>query len=361
MSFQDRTSDSVVSRRRFLFQMAGAGLGSVALSSNVVRGLDALEPLYVGNPLSHYPNRDWEKVYRDLYQSESSFVFLCAPNDTHNCLLRGYVKNGVVTRISPTYGYHEATDLDGNQASRRWDPRCCQKGLALVRRFYGDRRCKRPLMRRGFKQWVEEGFPRDPQTAAVDPKYMRRGDDAWVTVSWDEAFSYSARALENIARTYTGEEGKKRLLAQGYDPIMVDAAGGIGTQVMKFRGGMPPLGMTRVFAQYRLANAMALLDDKIRGLGADGSVGARGWDNYSWHTDLPPGHPMVTGQQTVDFDLCNVEHAKLALIWGMNWITTKMPDAHWLTEARLKGTRVVVIACEYSATSCKADDAIVVR
>ena len=45
----------------------------------------------------------------------------------------------------------------------------------------------------------------------------------------------------------------------------------------------------------------------------------------------------------------------------MNWITTKMPDAHWLTEARLKGTRVVVIACEYSATSSKADDAIVVR
>ena len=45
----------------------------------------------------------------------------------------------------------------------------------------------------------------------------------------------------------------------------------------------------------------------------------------------------------------------------MNWITTKMPDAHWLTEARLQGTRVVVIACEYSATSSKADEAIVVR
>ena len=45
----------------------------------------------------------------------------------------------------------------------------------------------------------------------------------------------------------------------------------------------------------------------------------------------------------------------------MNWITTKMPDAHWLTEARMKGTRVVVIACEYSATATKADDVIVVR
>ena len=70
---------------------------------------------------------------------------------------------------------------------------------------------------------------------------------------------------------------------------------------------------------------------------------------------------MVTGQQTVEFDLNAVEHAKTVVVWGMNWITTKMPDAHWLTEARMKGTRVVVIACEYSATSSKADDAIVVR
>ena len=38
---------------------------------------------------------------------------------------------------------------------------------------------------------------------------------------------------------------------------------------------------------------------------------ATNWDSYSWHTDLPPGHPMVTGQQTVDFDLCNVEYAKI--------------------------------------------------
>ena len=52
--------------------------------------LRSLEPLAVGNPLFQYPNRDWEKVYRDLYHADSSFVFLCAPNDTHNCLLRSY-------------------------------------------------------------------------------------------------------------------------------------------------------------------------------------------------------------------------------------------------------------------------------
>jgi nitrate reductase alpha subunit len=354
-------ADRGVSRRRFLFQVAGTGVGSLILAREAAAAAEFLRPVRVDNPLADYPARDWEHVYRDLYRSDSTFTFLCAPNDTHNCLLRAHVKNGVVTRIAPTYGYHKAKDLHGNGASQRWDPRCCQKGLALVRRFYGDRRCKRPLVRRGFLQWIEDGRPRDPRTAAIDAKYLRRGEDPWVPVTWEQAFAMSATALVDIARTYSGEKGKERLLAQGYDPLMVEATGGAGTQVLKFRGGMPALGMTRVFAQYRTANAMALLDDKLRGRGPKESVGARGWDNYSWHTDLPPGHPMVTGQQTVDFDLCNAEYANLIIAWGMNWITTKMPDSHWLTEARMKGAKVVVIAAEYSATACKADEVLIVR
>jgi nitrate reductase alpha subunit len=180
-------------------------------------------------------------------------------------------------------------------------------------------------------------------------------------VTHEEAARIVAAALVNIATTYSGEKGKELLLGQGYEPEMVEATKGAGTQVMKFRGGMPLLGITRIFGLYRIANAMALLDAKIRGVGPDKALGGRGFDNYSWHTDLPPGHPMVTGQQTVEFDLNAVEHAKTVVVWGMNWIATKMPDSHWLTEARLKGTRVVVIAAEYSATSTKADDAIVVR
>jgi nitrate reductase / nitrite oxidoreductase, alpha subunit len=348
-----------LSRRRFLYTMAGTG--AAAIGARLAHGMQNLSPIAVENPLASYPNRDWEKVYRNLYKSDSTFTLLCAPNDTHNCLLFAHMKNGVVTRLAPTYRFSEATDLEGNRASQRWDPRCCQKGLAMVRRFYGDRRCKRPLVRKGFKQWVDEGCPRDATTGAVDQKYLQRGKDAWVAVKWEEAFDYSAKAVIDIARAYSGETGKKRLLAQGYDPLMVDAVEDAGTRVLKFRGGMPALGITRIFAQYRAANAMALLDDKLRGTGPEKARAARGWDNYSWHTDLPPGHPMVTGQQTVDFDLSAVEHANLLLVWGMNWICTKMPDSHWLTEARQKGTKVVVIAAEYGATTNKADEALIVR
>lgn len=351
-----------LTRRRFLHQLAAAGVGFSVLGRIAAARAQMLNPLMVDNPLGAYPNRGWEKVYRDLYRSDSRFAFLCAPNDTHNCLLFAHVKHGVVTRISPTFGYHQATDLEGNRASQRWDPRCCQKGLALVRRFYGDRRCKRPMVRRGFKQWVEDGFPRDPQTGAVDAeKFLRRGQDAWEAVSWEEAFELSAKALANIAETYSGTQGQGRLLAQGYDELMVAATQGAGTQTLKFRGGMPALGATRIFAHHRLANCLALLDSHIRGVGPDEAIGARNWDSYTWHTDLPPGHPMVTGQQTCEFDLCNAEQAEVVIAWGMNWTTTKMPDAHWLTEARMKGAKIVVIACEYSATMNKADHGLIVR
>ncbi|MCX7811670.1 MAG: molybdopterin-dependent oxidoreductase [Leptospiraceae bacterium] len=350
-----------ITRKSFLKILGVAGTAAVVNSLKGSQLFAFTEPFKHDNPLSGYPNRDWEKHYRDLYSYDSTFHFLCAPNDTHNCLLKVYVKNGVAVRIGPSFGYGKATDIYGNKTSHRWDPRCCQKGLSLIRRFYGDRRVKEPMIRKGFLEWIRADFPRDPNTGKPPEQYFKRGQDDWVKISWEEAFDYTAKVLENIAKTYSGEQGKKYLLAQGYDPDMVDAMKLAGTQTLKFRGGMAALGATRIFAEYRFANSLALLDAKIRGVEPDKALGARGWDNYSWHTDLPPGHPMVTGQQTHDFDLANAEYGKLLVVWGMNWLTTKMPDAHWLTEARLKGSKVVVISAEYSATMNKADYGLVVR
>jgi nitrate reductase / nitrite oxidoreductase, alpha subunit len=344
-----------ISRREFLERVSAAGFGALAASAISAWGLDN-----VTNPLAVYPDRGWERVYRDLWKYDEKFTFTCAPNDTHNCLLNAYVRSGVITRIGPTMRYGEAKDLDGRGSTHRWDPRVCQKGLALTRRFYGDRRVNQCMVRAGFKRWYEAGFPRgEDGRPPID--YFQRARDEWVRVPHDQAAAIVAAALKNIAETYTGEEGMRRLKEQHYDEATIEATHGVGTQVLKFRGGMPLLGMTRVFGFYRFANSMALLDAAIRGVGPDKAVGAKGFDNYSWHTDLPPGHPMVTGQQTVEFDLSAVEHARTVVVWGMNWITTKMPDAHWLTEARVKGTRIVVIACEYSATATKGDDVLVVR
>ncbi|MBX3266041.1 MAG: molybdopterin-dependent oxidoreductase [Acidobacteria bacterium] len=346
---------NIISRREFMARLTAAGFGALAASATNAWGLDAIT-----NPLAVYPDRGWEKVYRDLWAYDSTFTFTCAPNDTHNCILNAYVRDGVITRIGPSMKYGLAKDLNGNGTTHRWDPRVCQKGLALTRRFYGDRRVNQTMVRAGYKRWHDEGFPRGSD-GKPDPSYFNRARDEWVRMPHSEAAAIVAAALKNIAETYTGEAGLERLRKQGYDEKVIEATRGIGTNVMKFRGGMPLLGMTRVFGMYRFANSMALLDAKIRGVGPDEAVGGKGFDNYSWHTDLPPGHTMVSGQQTVEFDLNSVEHAKTVVVWGMNWITTKMPDAHWLTEARIKGTKIIVIACEYSATATKGDEVVVVR
>ncbi|HEX9710165.1 MAG TPA: molybdopterin-dependent oxidoreductase, partial [Candidatus Thermoplasmatota archaeon] len=322
--------------------------------------LSALSAVRVANPLASYPDRGWERTYRNLEAPDSDFVFLCAPNDTHNCLLRAYVKNGVIVRIGPTYGYGKARDIYGNQASERWDPRLCQKGLTLMRRIHGNRRVTRPLVRQGFRRWVEDGFPRGAN-GLPPAEYLHRGQEPFEALPWDEAFDLAARALTNIAQTYSGAAGAALLATQGYDPEVVATVAGAGTRTLKFRGGMPFLGATRIIGMYRYANSMALLDAFVRGTDATTALGGRGWDNYAWHTDLPPGHTLVTGQQTIDFDLALAERADLITLWGMNWIATKMPDGHWLTEARLKGTKVIVIACEYQATANKADELILIR
>ena len=116
-------------------RISAAGFGALVVSATNAWGLEAIT-----NPLAVYPNRDWEKVYRDLWKYDSKFTFTCAPNDTHNCLLNAYVRDGVITRLGPSMKYGEAKDLSGNGTTHRWDPRVCQKGLALTRRFYGDRR-----------------------------------------------------------------------------------------------------------------------------------------------------------------------------------------------------------------------------
>ena len=348
-------------RRRFLQLAAMAGLGTVANPGDLLAQYRVLDPVRVPNPLAEYPHRDWERLYRDIFRHDRTFTFLCAPNDTHNCLLRAFVKNNVLVRIEPTYGYGRATDLAGNRASARWDPRCCQKGLVLGRRLYGDRRIKGAFVRKGFKAWAEQGFPRDPATGRAPAELMKRGWDGFVRVPYAEAYALHAKALENITRTYSGESGTQLLLAQGYDPTMVAAMGGAGVRTNKVRGGMAKLGATRIVGTYRFGNMLALLDAAVRGVGADRALGGTAWDSYSWHTDLPPGHPMVHGDQTSDFELFDVENANLVVVWGMNWITTKMPDSHWLTEARLKGTKVVVLTVEYSATANKGDEVIVIR
>ena len=91
---------SPISRREFLKLSAGAALGALLAKSLPLQILRAQDG---GNPLGGYPERGWESIYRDQYRYDSSFTYVCSPNDTHACRLRAFVRNGIILRSETNY------------------------------------------------------------------------------------------------------------------------------------------------------------------------------------------------------------------------------------------------------------------
>ncbi len=356
---QTRSDFLFISRREFLRWLGmGAGISMTGLSLPL-RALAAADPDQ--NPLAGSVSRDWEKIYRDQYRYDSTFDWVCSPNDTHACRVRAYVRNGIVTRLGSTYDYQTYADTYGNHATANWNPRQCAKGFTFHRVLYGPYRLRHPIVRKGWKAWADAGFPE--LTPELRDRYLftRRGDDEFVQISWDDASRAIARCLVTIAERYSGEAGKQRLLAQGYQPEMVAATEGAGTRCCKFRGGMGLLGVIGKYGMYRLSNSLALLDSKVRGVEHEQARGGRNWSNYTWHGDQAPGHPWVHGLQASDCDFNDLRSSKLIVMDGKNMVENKLTDSHWFIECMERGAKIVVIAPEYGPPSTKADYWIPIR
>ncbi len=348
-----------ITRRKFLTSGA-ASAGALLLPKQIFPFTFFKE---VENPLTHYPYRDWEKIYRDQYRYDQTFTYVCSPNDTHACRVRAYVRNGVVMRLEQNYDIQRIKDLDGNHATAHWNPRMCLKGYTFHRRVYGPYRLKYPMVRKGWKEWADDGFPSLSDNPELRTKYRfdSRGTDGLMRVSWDEVNTYLANALIATAKTYSGEEGKGRLQKDGYPPEMLEYWGGAGTRTLKFRGGMGLLGVIGKYGLYRFSNMMALVDAHVRGVGPDKALAGRNWSNYTWHGDQAPGHPFVHGIQGSDMDLNDYRNTKFTVHVGKNMIENKMPEAHFFVEMMERGGRIAVIAPEYNPPATKSDYWIPVR
>ena len=348
-----------MNRRAFLRWM-GVGAGTTVLKMGLPLNLLA-SAVPDQNPLAGSVNRNWEKIYRDQYKYDSWFDWVCSPNDTHACRVRTYVRNGIVTRMGSTYDYQNYSDIYGNHATNNWNPRQCAKGYTFHRVIYGPYRLKHPIVRKGWKAWADAGFPELTPELKAKYKFDSRGDDEFVQISWEDASDNIAKALVAISTRYSGAEGTKRLLAQGYQPEMVKATQGAGTRCVKMRGGMGLLGVMGKYGMYRLNNSLALLDAKIRGVDHEHALAGRNWSNYTWHGDQAPGQPWVHGLQASDCDFNDLRFSKLIIMDGKNLVENKLTDSHWFIETMERGAKIVVIAPEYGPPSTKADYWIPIR
>lgn len=351
-----------LSRRSFLQRSGLAGAGITAAQFLPLRFLQAQPASQdVANPLAVYPNRQWEKLYRNQYAYDRQFSWVCAPNDTHNCRVTAHVRNDVIVRLGEQFDVRSYTDLYGNHATANWGNRHCAKGYTFHRILYGPYRLKHPIVRCGWKQWADDGFPQLTAELKAKYKFSSRGTDKFERLSWDAAFDYIARAMKAIAARYSGEAGARLLADQGYPKEMIEDMGGAGTRTIKMRGGMGLLGVLGKYGMYRLCNSLALLDVHIRGVKPAEARAGRIWSNYTWHGDQAPGHPWVHGLQNSESDFNDLRNSKLIIMNGKNLVENKMADAHWFIECMERGAKIVVIAPEYGAPSTKADYWIPVR
>ena len=63
---------------------------------------------------------------------------------------------------------------------------------------------------------------------------------------------------------------------------------------------------------------------------------------YDWYADLPVASPQVFGDQTDVPESADWLDAGYLIMWGSNVPVTRTPDAHYMTEARYRGQKVVV-------------------
>lgn len=315
----------------------------------------------VVNPLAGYPSRDWEKIYRDQYAYDGEFSWVCSPNDTHACRVKAYTRNGVIVRMGTQYDYEKCGDLYGNKATVNWNPRQCAKGYTFHRLIYGPYRLKHPIIRKGWKEWADAGFPELTPENKTRYKFDSRGSDVHVRIEWGDAMKYIGKGYVAIAKRYSGESGAELLRKQGYPEEMIAEMGGAGTRTFKMRGGMGLLGVIGKYGMYRLNNSMAILDQHIRQVKPEEAKAGRNWSNYTWHGDQTPGQPWVHGLQNSDCDFNDLRFSKLIIMDGKNLVENKLPDSHWFIECMERGGRIVVIAPEYGAPSTKADYWIPIR
>lgn len=77
---------------------------------------------------------------------------------------------------------------------------------------------------------------------------------------------------------------------------------------------------------------------------------------YDWYADLPNASPQIWGDQTDVPESADWYNSNYLMMWGSNVPLTRTPDAHFMTEVRYKGTKIVSVAPDYAENVKFADN-----
>nr|WP_236570319.1 nitrate reductase subunit alpha [Streptomyces mexicanus] len=262
-----------------------------------------------------------DSPYRERWAHDRVVRSTHGVNCTGSCSWKVYVKDGLITWET------QETDYPTTGPDRpEYEPRGCPRGASFSWYTYSPTRVRHPHVRGVLLQMYREARERlgDPVAAwaevTSDPDKRRRyqaarGRGGLVRVGWDEALEIAAAAHVHTIAAY----GPDRVAGFSPIPAMSMASHAVG------------------------ARFMAL-------------IGAPMVSFYDWYADLPIASPQVFGDQTDVPESGDWWDAAYLMLWGSNVPVTRTPDAHWMTEARYRGQKVVVVSPDYADATKFADE-----
>ncbi len=183
-------------------------------------------------------------------------------------------------------------------AKNAYNPRGCMRGASFVRYIHGPMRVKHVYKRVG-----------------------KRGEGKFKRITWEQALREIADKMLDIIQSDGGE-------------------------AIVFFSPIPAYNYISAGAGYRLANI----------LGASGPLSF-----YDWYCDLPPGEPMTWGTQTEECEEWDWTNAELLILWGANVAESRIAAVHFVTEAKYRGSKVIYIGTDFTATAKLSDEFISVK
>ncbi|MCH9732121.1 MAG: nitrate reductase subunit alpha [Actinomycetia bacterium] len=265
--------------------------------------------------------RSADDFYRDRWAHDKVVRSTHGVNCTGSCSWKIYVKDGVITWES------QQTDYPSVGADKpEYEPRGCPRGASFSWYTYSPARVRYPYVRGVLLEYYREAKERlkDPVLAWADivedpvksKRYKEaRGKGGFVRAEWWEAAEIAAAAHVHTIKEY----GPDRVAGFSPIPAMSMVSHAVGARFMSLIGG-------------------SMLSF------------------YDWYADLPVASPQVFGDQTDVPESADWFDASYLIMWGSNVPVTRTPDAHYMTEARYRGQKVIVVSPDYADNTKFADE-----
>ncbi len=258
-------------------------------------------------PVSEYPeaaaparkvSSPTDESYLDRWRSMWTWDRTVRSTHFNNCAYQAHCAFDVYVEDGRVVREEQAADYPGLRAGiPDANPRGCQKGCQYSELMYGEARVTRPLKRRG-----------------------ERGEGDWEEVSWEQALGEIADKLLDA------------IVESGPDSVVMDI-------------GSNALAVTTYGAALQLADAIDCVVLDINAEMGDDMQGAA----------------ITYGAITMARSADEFFHSDLILAWSGNPAYTQIPNFHYLSEARYRGAKLVVIAPDYNASAMHADLYVPVR